>query len=95
MEWGGRREEGAGWGTHVYLWWIHFDIWQNEYSYVKFKNKIKLKKKKAHLLSQVSWKHWPFESVWAQTLASLLVGCIVWTIYSHLRILVSLHIKWE
>ena len=31
MVWGGRREEGSGWGTHVYL-------WQN----VKFKNKIKL-----------------------------------------------------
>ena len=29
MEWGGRREEGSGWGSHVYLWWIHFDIWQN------------------------------------------------------------------
>ena len=29
MEWGGRREEGSGWGTHVYLWWIHYDIWQN------------------------------------------------------------------
>ena len=29
MEWGGRREEGSGWGTHVYVWWIHFDIWQN------------------------------------------------------------------
>ena len=27
--WGGRREEGSGWGTHVYRWWIHFDIWQN------------------------------------------------------------------
>ena len=26
---GGRREEGSGWGTYVYLWWIHFDIWQN------------------------------------------------------------------
>ena len=26
---GGRREEGSGWGTHVYLWQIHFDIWQN------------------------------------------------------------------
>ena len=26
---GGRREEGSGWGTHVYLWWIHFNIWQN------------------------------------------------------------------
>ena len=23
------REEGSGWGTHVYLWWIHFDILQN------------------------------------------------------------------
>ena len=29
MEWGGRREEGSGWGTQVYLWRIHFDIWQN------------------------------------------------------------------
>ena len=28
MDWGGRREEGSGWGTHVYLWRIHFDIWQ-------------------------------------------------------------------
>ena len=26
---GGGREEGSGWGTHVYLWRIHFDIWQN------------------------------------------------------------------
>ena len=23
------REEGSGWGTHVCLWRIHFDIWQN------------------------------------------------------------------
>ena len=40
-EGGGRREEGSGWGTRVYLWRIHFDIWQNEYNIVKFKNKIK------------------------------------------------------
>ena len=42
------REEGGGFrmGTHVYLWRIHFDIWQNQYNIVKFKNKIKLKKKK-------------------------------------------------
>jgi len=26
---GGRRGEGSGWGILVYLWWIHFDIWQN------------------------------------------------------------------
>ena len=44
MVWGGRREEGSGLGTHVYLWWIHFDIWQNQYNIVKFKNKIKFKK---------------------------------------------------
>ena len=36
------REEGGwpGWGTHVYLWQIHFDIWQNQYNIVKL-NKIK------------------------------------------------------
>ena len=44
MVWGGRREEGSEWGTHVYLWQIHFDIWQNQYNIVKFKNKTKLKK---------------------------------------------------
>ena len=36
---GGRREEGSGWGTCVYLWWIHVDIWQNQYNIVKLKNK--------------------------------------------------------
>ena len=45
MVWGGRREEGSGWGTHVCLWRIHFDIWQNQYNIVNFKNKIKFKKK--------------------------------------------------
>ena len=38
---GGRREEGSGWGTCVYLWRIHVDIWQNQYNIVKLKNKIK------------------------------------------------------
>ena len=41
----GRREEGSGWGTSVYLWWIHVDIWQNQYNIVKLKNKIKQKKR--------------------------------------------------
>ena len=26
---GGRRVERSGWGMRVYLWRIHFDIWQN------------------------------------------------------------------
>ena len=47
MIWGGRKEEGSGWGTRVYLWWIHVDIWQNQYNIVKLKNKIKLKKIKS------------------------------------------------
>ena len=39
------REEASGRGTHVYLWQIHFDIWQNQYNIVKLK-KLNLKKKK-------------------------------------------------
>ena len=46
MVWGGRRDEGSGWGTRVCLWQIHFHIFQNRYNIIKFKNKIKLKKKK-------------------------------------------------
>ena len=41
---GWRREEGSGWGTRVYLWQIHADIWQNQYNIVNLKNKIKHKK---------------------------------------------------
>ena len=43
MVWGGRREEGSGWGTHVCLWRIHFDIWQNQYNIVKFFLKKRIK----------------------------------------------------
>ena len=43
-EGGGRREEGSGCRTHVYLWWIHVDIWQNQYNIVKLKKKIPQKK---------------------------------------------------
>ena len=32
---GGRWEEGSGWGTRVYLWQIHADVWQNQYNIVK------------------------------------------------------------
>ena len=43
---GGRREEGSEWGTCVYLWRIHVDIWQNQYNIVKLKSKKNLKIKK-------------------------------------------------
>ena len=33
---GGRRWEGSsGLGTCVHPWWIHVDVWQNQYSIVK------------------------------------------------------------
>ena len=35
---GGKREGSLGWGTRVYLWWIHVDVWQNQYNIVKLKN---------------------------------------------------------
>ena len=33
---------GSGWGARVYLWRIHFGIWQNQYNIVKLKKKTKL-----------------------------------------------------
>ena len=64
---GGRREEGSGWGTHVYLWQIHFDTWQNQYNIVKLKKlkkygkKLKKKEIRAYTLrvsvsSSVNWE---------------------------------------
>ena len=54
MVWGGRREEGSGWGTDVYLWWIHFDIWQNQYNIVKLKNKKKMDNDKKKVFSNTT-----------------------------------------
>jgi len=28
---GGRWEKGTGWETHVHLWQVHADVWQNQY----------------------------------------------------------------
>ena len=44
---GGRSEWGSGLGTHVYLWLIHVNVWQNQYSIVK-QNKVKIKIKKTN-----------------------------------------------
>ena len=32
-------------GTHVHPWWIHVNVWQNQYSIIK-QNKVKIKIKK-------------------------------------------------
>ena len=33
--WGESMEGGSGLGTRVYPWWIHVDVWQNQYNIVK------------------------------------------------------------
>ena len=48
MVWERRREVGLGWGTRVYLWQIHVDIWQNKYNIVKLKNKKKKRNRRAY-----------------------------------------------
>ena len=48
--WGGRREEGSGWGRHVNPWLIHVNVWQKPLQYCKVISlqliKINEKKKK-------------------------------------------------
>ena len=34
MVWGGRWEAGSGLGTRVHQWWIHVDVWQNQFNIV-------------------------------------------------------------
>ena len=31
----GGGKGSLGWGTCVHLWWIHVDVWQNQYNIVK------------------------------------------------------------
>ena len=54
MGWGGRWEEGSGWGTHVNPWLIHVNVWQKPLQYRKVISlqpiKINEKKKKHELL---------------------------------------------
>ena len=33
--WGGWEEGGSRLGTRIYPWWIHVDVWQNQYNIVK------------------------------------------------------------
>ena len=46
MVWGGRWEGCSGWRTRVHPWWMHVDVWQNQYNIVKWKKKLIYIKKK-------------------------------------------------
>ena len=45
MGWGGKREGGSGWGTHVHPWLIHVNVWQKPIQYCKVIS-LQLKKNK-------------------------------------------------
>ena len=64
---GGRREGGSGWGTRVYQWQIHVDVWQNQYNIVSNKPPIKINKfvfKKNNILESISQKDYSTESLY-------------------------------
>ena len=42
ISWGGRWEEGSGWGTWVHPWRMHVDVWQNQYNIAKLKKKKRM-----------------------------------------------------
>ena len=44
--------------TCVYLWWIHVDIWQNQYNIVKLKNKIKIIRRKIKIYIYITGINW-------------------------------------
>ena len=66
MVWGGRWEGGSGWGTRVHLWWIHVDVWQNQYNIVSNKPPIKINKfiLKKTILDSISQKDYSTESLY-------------------------------
>ena len=58
MLWGGRWEGGSCLGSHVHPWWIHVNVWLNQYSIVK-QNKVKIKiKKKIDWLDRKQVARW-------------------------------------
>ena len=75
---GGTREEGSGWGTHVYLWWIHFDIWQYQYNIVKLKNKIKLNTQKTKIMASGPITSWQIDGEAMETVTDFIFGDSRW-----------------
>ena len=58
MRWGGRRERGSGWGTHVNPRLIHVNVWQKLLQYCKVISLqlIKINEKKKRKTLVIYWK---------------------------------------
>ena len=54
MVWEGKWEGGSGGGTHVHLWRMHVDVWENQYNIVK----LKKNNKNTQDQSPLEWTGW-------------------------------------
>ena len=74
MGWGGRREGGSDWGTHVNPWLIHVNVWQKPLQYCKVISLqlIKINEKK---IQDQAW-YWVFRQ-WKETHENSLFRWIV------------------
>ena len=87
MGWGGRREGGLGWGTHVNPWLIHVNVWQKPLQYCKvislqqINGKKKTNKKilsRDFLGGTVVKTVFPLQEAWAQAPVRELRSCMLY-----------------
>ena len=71
MVWGGRKEEGSGWGTQICLWQICFDIWQNQYNIVKLKKNVA-----CNIIWYTDNKNTFLLTKWDNTISSFCFACM-------------------
>ena len=83
------REEGSRWGTRVYLWWIHVDIWHNQYNIVKLKKKT-VRKKKKNKTNPASLPHFEFISNSSIGLTRLDIICLLLLLFDLIYFIVGL-----
>ena len=83
MGWGGRQEGGSGWGTHVNLWLIHVNVWQNPLQYCKVISlqliKINKKIKKMKIMAPGSITSWQIDGETVETVSDF----IFWGLQNH------------
>ena len=70
-------------GTHVHLWLIHINVWQNQYSIVKQdkvkikikkKNKIKLNIQKTKIMASGPITSWEIDEETVETVSDFIWG---------------------
>ena len=81
MGWGGRKEGGSGWGTHVHPWLIHVNVWRNLYNIVGLPSEEAMASHSSTLAWKIPWKEEPgglqsmrSRRVWATSLSLLCIG---------------------